>query len=415
VAISVFHIQPVEAGTIVVPDDYPSIQQAVDNAHDGDTIYVRYGHYGENVVIRKPLTLVGEKPETSPSTWNYPRVIGTLRIEGHSVRVKRFRVVPNWFPVVGITMFNATNCEITQTMAYGDEPGPAIWIQSSFNNTIAYNWVAGVDWRGLIRLTDSQNNSIIGNFIPYMGGSYGLYFENSSHNRILHNNFIDNLQQVHLENSSNNTWNGDYPQGGNYWSDYNGTDSNGDGIGDNPYVIDENNQDNYPLIAQYSFSDIGITEVVPSKTVFNENYTLTTNVTLLNYGWNATAFGITFETNLTIIEAKMISLDSANYTTLVFSWDTDGLIVGSYTLYVRVELSEDADPLDNFAEIRIIITDISGDVNGDFKVTLQDLVILAKAYGAEPTDANWNSNADIDDNGVVGLSDLVILAMHYGE
>jgi hypothetical protein len=34
----------------------------------------------------------------------------------------------------------------------------------------------------------------------------------------------------------------------NYWSDYNGTDNNGDGIGDTPYIINDENQDNYPLM-----------------------------------------------------------------------------------------------------------------------------------------------------------------------
>jgi hypothetical protein len=58
---------------------------------------------------------------------------------------------------------------------------------------------------------------------------------------------------------------------------------------------------------------------------------------------------------------------------------------------------------------------IPGDLNGDFKVNLEDLVLLAQAYGSKPGDPNWNPNADIDNSGAVGLSDLVILALHYGQ
>jgi outer membrane protein assembly factor BamB len=58
---------------------------------------------------------------------------------------------------------------------------------------------------------------------------------------------------------------------------------------------------------------------------------------------------------------------------------------------------------------------IPGDLNGDGKVNLADLVIFAKAYGSKLGDANWNPNADILGHGKVDLADLVTLANHYGQ
>jgi len=72
----------------------------------------------------------------------------------------------------------------------------------------------------------------------------------SSNNSIYHNNF-NNTQQVSSDGTSTNVWDDGYPSGGNYWSDYNGTDANHDGIGDSAYVIDANNTDNYPLMNLY--------------------------------------------------------------------------------------------------------------------------------------------------------------------
>jgi hypothetical protein len=58
---------------------------------------------------------------------------------------------------------------------------------------------------------------------------------------------------------------------------------------------------------------------------------------------------------------------------------------------------------------------IPGDLDGDFKVSRQDLVILTNAYGSKPGGSNWNPNADINGDGKVSLQDLVILALYCGQ
>jgi pectin methylesterase-like acyl-CoA thioesterase len=56
---------PLPANTIYVPDDYATIQWAVDNAMIGDTIIVRDGVYTENVNVNKRLTIRSEKGPSS--------------------------------------------------------------------------------------------------------------------------------------------------------------------------------------------------------------------------------------------------------------------------------------------------------------------------------------------------------------
>jgi parallel beta-helix repeat protein len=93
--------------------------------------------------------------------------------------------------------------------------------------------------------------SIYGNNIT--NNEYGIWLAHSPANSVYHNNFVNNTEQVYRVDLTN-VWDNDYPSGGNYWSDYEemypeAEELNGSGIWGTPYLIDENNQDNYPLMS----------------------------------------------------------------------------------------------------------------------------------------------------------------------
>jgi hypothetical protein len=96
-------------------------------------------------------------------------------------------------------------------------------------------------------------------------------------------------------------------------------------------------------------------------------------------------------------------------------WNTTTLGYGNYTVQIFMPpIPYQIDTTNNNFTTTAAVT-IPGDLNGDFQVNLQDLVILAKAYGSTPGAPNWNPNADIKGDGIVDLADLVILAQHYGQ
>jgi parallel beta-helix repeat protein len=127
-----------------------------------------------------------------------------------------------------------------------------IGIGSSFYNTITRNYIANNSHSGIWLAGRSANNTITENNLT--NNADGVYIREADYNNLFNNNFINNTRQVwdlaidypdHYS-LSRNFWDNDIM--GNYWSNYNGTDSNGDGIGDIPYIIDENSQDNFPLM-----------------------------------------------------------------------------------------------------------------------------------------------------------------------
>ena len=110
-------------------------------------------------------------------------------------------------------------------------------------------------------IIESPLNTICENTVAYndIGMAVGLVTM-IGNNAIYHNNFVDNLYQQLWTGPSNILDNG-YPSGGNYWSDHvtvddccgiNQDELGSDGIVDEPYIIDANNRDNYPLVEPWA-------------------------------------------------------------------------------------------------------------------------------------------------------------------
>ncbi len=53
------------AQTIIVPNDYPTIQTAVDAANSGDTVRVAAGRYYGRIVVDKSVAIIGESAEST--------------------------------------------------------------------------------------------------------------------------------------------------------------------------------------------------------------------------------------------------------------------------------------------------------------------------------------------------------------
>ena len=83
-----------------------------------------------------------------------------------------------------------------------------------------------------------------------MNNKNGTYFCCGAVNNIVYNNNFINNANWNAKDDPGNIW--DNGIVGNYWDDYTGTDANGDGIGDTPYLINllAGDGDRFPLMQQ---------------------------------------------------------------------------------------------------------------------------------------------------------------------
>ena len=322
--------------------DFDTIGAAITAAYDGDTIMVYAGSYAETITVDKMLTLQGvDRP--------------VIDAEG----IANTDAVMITSPCVILQGFKITN---TGSMSYG------VRMSSLADNVIIEDNLIDSCNRG-VWFDHCQGGTLKKNVIRNSWAWYGLYSPGGG-NAFYLNDFISNKDGVSCPNV--NIWNSTEKityvyQGntftgymGNYWSDYNGTDADGDGIGDTPYITTYFNEDVYPLMAPFK----NYFQSSPVQTWYLTSETKPTGATTANDGLthvknnlmhkgSRTGSGTYFDMNST--EVAWFYADTGAEKSIGFGelpWEA----------YVRTEALED-DEVEHNLKVEICkLANVTGDV-----------------------------------------------------
>ncbi len=201
---------------------------------------------------------------------------GSLDLEGSSNLVLD-NIIKGMTPII---MNRANSNIIAKNNISGPAPNPYIvdqnrtgtegiaFFASCSNNIIFANNITGFHGQAIRTVFTCSNNTIYGNYVANNGFAIVLQ-DGATDNTFYSNIFTADSCKIQIDDGVKGTrW--DNGTIGNYWGDYNGTDSNGDGIGDTPYIVNGHKwdqtvdgfvsyvsgQDNYPLIELIDTSNL---------------------------------------------------------------------------------------------------------------------------------------------------------------
>jgi parallel beta-helix repeat protein len=225
-AVSGFNIQikdsekSVRGNTLYVggsgPGNYSIIQDAINDAVDGDTVLVfdDSSPYDEwDIVIDKSINLIGEDKNTTVIDGNNNGIVikiircSNVNINGFTIKDGGYKYLediiilidncnnciisnnyldnsehlPGIYPTDGVHLIESNNIQITNNIIYD---GRSIELRKSNDNIIAHNKLLD----GKIVLGDSSNNNISYNVLS---DGYGITFSYSDYNNLHHNNIIN--------------------------------------------------------------------------------------------------------------------------------------------------------------------------------------------------------------------------------
>jgi hypothetical protein len=161
----------VQPRTIIVPDDHPTIQEAINAASDGDTVFVRNGTYYEHVIVNKTLSLIGEsRVSTFVDGSNNGYVVNVM---ADNVSISQFTLQNAGSSWSGANVEGAAGVLIQDNDIIDNHGG--VWVRpGSLNTTISGNRIFNKQpsYADGIRLW-SSGTLVVGNIITNESSAIG--------------------------------------------------------------------------------------------------------------------------------------------------------------------------------------------------------------------------------------------------
>jgi hypothetical protein len=162
--------------------------------------------------------------------------------------------------------------------------------------------------------------------------------------------------------------------------------------------------------------DIAVLTVSASPTAIYQGGSTNVTVIVVNQGNITESFVLNVYYNGTLLATMNVTgLAPNTNATVTVQWNTAAIPWGKYVMSAQVPpLPYETNIANNNLTDGIVKVKIPGDLNGDDVVNILDSILLANAYGSNPSSPNWNPNADLNGDGVVNILDAIILADFFG-
>ncbi len=177
------------------PGNYTRIRDAIDNASEGDTVYVFHGTYNESLAISKSLTILGEDKNTTIIDGQHERT-SIVQLKTCNIYFSGFSLIHSSFYTngFGLSISSDSSYNIVTNNIIAENQGfwGGIFIEGD-TNQINNNTLRSNSGRGILISYTATNNIISENDIS--GSPRGIWVSSCRDNIITKNHIHNNSWQ----------------------------------------------------------------------------------------------------------------------------------------------------------------------------------------------------------------------------